>query len=213
MATCIHHPEVPTSRRCQLCRQPYCGACLEAYPHLGAVCSSCEGVLRGTPLEGLDAPTRTRTLEALSREVRTSLPRPPRSPWVELLYWTGVLIPIALVGLLTLQTLQLNRFLAFLSQEPRLPAVTTARLMAVATRLEEVHTRTGHYPPNLQALSQSPDDASLRDPYAPTDLLRYALDGEEFRLCSIGPDRQFSQGAPLDRITAAGDLCVGGIKG
>lgn len=213
MATCVHHPEATTRRRCQLCQQPFCSGCLEPSPGAGAVCASCDAVLRAEQFGQLNPSDRDRVLARLKQEVRASLPPLPRSPFVELLYWSGVLLPFVVVGVLIIQTLQVQKIMAFLSEEPRLPAVTTARLMAVATRLEESRTKSGHYPKSLQELiNGEQDDRGLRDPYAPQDLLRYAPDEHEFRLCSIGPDRKFSEGRPLDRMTAQGDLCVGGRR-
>lgn len=249
-ATCSNHPEVKTTRLCQVCQQPFCGACLEPVEAVGPVCASCERLVGEIPLE-----SRAAQLPRIRQEVLASLPAAALFWGWELLYWGVALLPSAIVLAIVLQTLQAQQVMAFLSREPLLPALTTSRLMTVATALESYRLQTGAYPASLDALDahRPPDqpESWLQDPYAPDKaLLRYGVKHEGqpvgtqkksehsgnsdksadeaakeagpgaspfqsagdagYRVCSLGPDRVFSQGQPLNRMTAVGDLCVGG---
>jgi hypothetical protein len=209
MSTCLNHPDVPTRRRCALCRQAFCHGCLEEYEPVGPVCAECETVLEQVPANGL-----LERLPALREEVRRTLP-PERHWWGwELLYWGGVALPGLLAALYLLQVFQVQHALAVLSHEPLLPGQTVARLTDVAAALERYHATHGDYPASLESL-RPPDlpgaDRTI-DLYGwkKEPLLYLAAEGR-FRLCSRGPDRVDDRGAPLDRFTARGDLCVGGM--
>ena len=218
MEHCVNHPEAPTERRCVLCEQPFCAACLEVVPGTGPVCADCE-------LELADIPEaeRAEKLEALRAEIRRTLPRP--RPWWgwRLMFWVAVATPSILAGAHLYDLYRYHQFLSFVSREPTLPGVTMAALTDAGAAVERYYLARGFWPESLEEVVQDSRVAdqqrdrqsgalasAITDPYSPSGSpLRYRHNRDGYRLCSIGPDRLDDGGIPLDRFTGRGDLCLG----
>jgi len=204
---CIHHPEVPTTRRCEICAEPFCHACLEMFDPVGAVCTECEALLERVEPEML--PER---LEAIRAEVRKQVP--PITHWWawEIPFWVVALLPTLLVAAHLYGQFQYHQMLAFVSQEPLLPGRVVDQLSTISAALEKHHASHGSYPASLEGLqpTELPDRTRLLDPYSlQQEPLIYQLQDGRYRLCSRGPDRNNSHGVPLDRFSRSGDLCLG----
>lgn len=204
MPGCLNHPEVSTPRRCALCEEPLCDACLEPFPAIGRVCSDCERVLAEVPRETL--PDQLSTLKA---KVKASIPE--SRPWWawHLLFWCVTLVPTLVLGLLVQDLFQYHQYMAFVSREPSLPGLATAQLTQVAAALEAQRNDSGAYPSDLTSLPALPDAALLQDVYSlKGQQLLYRMGSEGYVLCSRGPDRRRGPGPTLDRFTGIGDLCI-----
>ncbi len=209
MEHCLNHPETATSRRCALCEQPFCGACLEVVEGAGAVCVECEQEISAIPVE-----ERQERMPTLREEIQRSLPRP--RPWWgwTFLFWVAVATPSIATGAYLYDLYRYHQFLSFLSREPVLPGITLGRLVDVSTALERYRMENGQYPDDpAGAIGEvEPEQATSRlaDPYSFSAApFLYRKDGDRYRLCSVGPDRLDDHGAPLDRFTGRGDICVG----
>lgn len=211
MATCAHHPDVPSSTRCRLCEQYFCLGCLVPVERVGLVCAECEALL--SPFHGEDLMAR---VPALRRQARAQVP-PPRGWWGwDVSFWIAACLPTVFLGAALWGQLQQAGWLTQLGQEPHRPAIAMQHLVATGTALERFYTSRKSYPSSLDALlhDASVEEEMLQDPYGKNgERLLYRIDGALFSICSRGPDRIDDEGAILDRFDQKGDLCLGELAG
>jgi len=203
---CVNHPDVPTSRHCEICGEPFCHACLEAFPSVGLVCASCEVSLRRVEPDRLEA-----RLPALRREIRAQLPPPKRWWGWEVIFVFIVLLPSAVVAWSLAEAEHAREVVAKWTEGPLLRAQSVERLHALGAALETYHMAHQAYPESLDLLPlvrQTPETAI--DPFSVRDeAFLYAVDSQGFRLCSRGDDHIFRDAPGIDRFTGVGDLCIG----
>lgn len=189
---CVAHPGIVTTRSCALCGQPRCDGCLSPSP-IGPVCPDCAEAAGRLP----PPPPPPTAAERL---------RPAARFFKELVFWLLALSPLAVGVVHTLNSMALLDLIDWIHEEPLRLGQVVEELTALGAAAEAGQRAEG---------AGWDGEAWMEEVEASVD--PYSLDAEPYqvrpdptgmRLCSLGPDRVDDAGAPLDRFTGAGDVCI-----
>ena len=188
---CQTHPDRVTPLFCEICEQAYCEVCLHK-TRLGRACDTCAAAGRNLQSSGRSA-SRAPSRRGLALVGAAA-------------YWLAVLTPLLLSGAYASDLKTLRGWVDFISAEPlRLGDVSRGLITLGATaergQIEHQDAWEGH--------EWRAEVAKSTDPYSPLGESYRVAPGENgLFLCSVGPDRAFDGGDPIDRLSGHGDLCL-----
>lgn len=189
---CVHHQDRVTSTRCEICDHFFCDACLSP----SAMGDACPGCLPAVQDLAQDIKKPSKSLPKIS----------PLALVGGLVYWLIVIAPIYACVRYTLGLQEIRAYIGLVYDEPRKLGRVMEDLTALGAEIEADQIEKGmQWTAQSWAQKQNPPP----DPYAANQApYQLAPIPGGWVICSIGPDRMFDGGDPLDRFTGQGDICL-----